>query len=143
MPSNIRSVIKSKKKETSGLVLALTANLQKNVVLAIMKNLALFSPVLSGELAGGWRVLFRATARKTVTDPLLNPTYLMSDANRRKIDKITGKGTITIQNDVEYTRIQNETQNAGYINRAMTAARSELAARGVDQSIVDQVKFNF
>jgi len=156
MPSNINSVIKSKKKESSGLVLALTAQYQRGVVATLLKYLAIYTPVSPGAqgglLAGGWMVFSRKSHRIAPESIPLNKTHLVSAQNRARIAKISGKGSVVIQNNVYYGKFQNEgwvhnprPKAFGFIQLAKRSAVAELNSVGLPEAAkaVAKIKMHY
>ena len=152
MPSNIRKVIKAKKKEASELLLSLQAQYQRNVVTSVLKYLAILTPVKTGLLAGGWMVFSRKSGNVAPESIPVNNSRLISAANRARIAKISGKSSVIIQNDIYYGKFQNDgwvhnpTPKAfGFIKLAQRLAAAELSAKGLPEAgkAVSKVKVHY
>ena len=152
MPSNIRKVIKSKKKESSELLLSLQAQYQRNVVTSLLKYLAILTPVKTGLLAGGWMVFSRKSKSIAPESIPVNSSRLISSGNRARIAKISGKGSVVLQNDIYYGKFQNDgwvhnpTPKAfGFIKLAQRLAAAELSASGLPEAgkAVAKIKIHY
>ena len=149
MPSNIRKVIRSKKKESSELMLHLQAQYQQRVVTALLKYLAILTPVKTGLLAGGWMVFSRKSKNIAPESIPVNSSHLISAQNRSRIAKISGKGSVVIQNDVYYGKFQNDgwvhnptPKKFGFILLAKRLAIADLAAAGLPEAAKAVAKVN-
>jgi len=135
VPSNIRqlkaklkkAVVNPSKKDAESLP---GAQMQQIAASILMKNLARFTPIDTGELAAGWTLNLKKGARGGSTE--LNRSKRVSIANLEKIDKINGKSDITITNDVEHGVYLNFGTKyiaaRAFVQRAIAATKRELAA---------------
>lgn len=107
MPNNIRQVkdqiLARAKSAKAG------AQIQKVVATSVMKNLARFTPVDEGFLAGGWSVITKPgqTFRNIIKrgqkrTGFINRSRHVSLQNTKRIDNINGKKTVLIGNGVFY-----------------------------------------
>lgn len=135
MPSNIRQLKRDLKnaikkppaKNPEDHPLAASQQIAASI---LMKNLARFTPVDTGELAGGWVLNLKKGARGSSST--LNLSKRTSITNLEKIDKVNGKSDITITNDVEHGVYLNFGTRSiaarAFVQRALAATKRELAA---------------
>jgi len=115
------------------------AKIQKIAAESFLKNLARLTPVRTGRLAGGY-VLLSKKGQRAPRRPLNNTTRQISGANRRAIDNIDGKGSITLVNAVPYHGFVNDgtrTQRPQrFVQRARIATINDLLRRGIRSKVV-------
>lgn len=134
MPSNIRqlkaklktAITNSSRKDVEN---SPAAQMQQIAASVLMKHLARFTPVDTGELAGGWTLNLKAGIRGLST--VLNLSKRVSITNLEKIDKVDGKNDITITNDVKHGVYLNfgtrHIAARAFVQMALAATKRELA----------------
>ena len=98
--------------------IGVVADMQKRIATLYLTNLLRLTNVDTGRLAGGWTVRLRKAAGNKRASR--NRSKLPNKKQFAPIDKITGKGTVSIVNSIPY---------AGYVDRGTVHQRASNFTR--------------
>lgn len=144
MPSNIRQ-LESAIRRRFGKKQAQRAGMQA-VASSVTQNLARFTNVDEGFLAGGWTVILKANSKVPTLrrggskkDLPINKTRQISLKNVERIDSIKGGQSIIIGNNIFYAEFVNDgTRNqrpSNFTRIAVRTSQAELKGLGINLEV--------
>lgn len=134
MPSNIRQLKRDIQKAITGKKGGrdFLGDIRQVITKTLLRYLALYTPVLTGRLAGGWDVVIE---EKGTGDDAFNKSRRPSKSNIDAANKIRANDEVKVRNEVYYlvyliygTRYMAP---RGFVQQALLSTQLELAARGI------------
>ena len=137
MPSNIKLLKKEIKRETTsrapGTALQkISQDIQQITAATLLGNLAKYTDVDTGTLAGGWKLLLRKGKGSGGTIPKPNKTRYISPDNSDRVDRIDGRFDVQVINRVPYADEVNYGSGgkapSNFVQKAILSTKVEVQA---------------
>ena len=132
MPSNLDEILANMRKADGTAAIEASRRLQRRVAQVLLEELAKFTPVDTGRLAGNYYVT-NSKYSSVFLENNFNKSHRISGSNQVDLLVIDGKQTVRIVNNTPYAHIVNATSrnNSKYFERALLSAQLILKSEGI------------